>query len=52
METVYLLRKNKCSIKEIPIIFYDRELGKSKIPRLEMLRTLTNLFKLRFFSFF
>ena len=52
METVYLLRKNKCSIKEIPIIFYDRKLGKSKIPRLEMLRTLTNLFKLRLSVFF
>ena len=46
------LKKNQCSIKEIPITFHDRKFGKSKIPRLEIFRTLTNLFKLKFFSYF
>tara|TARA_B100000809_G_C15098770_1_gene516056 strand:+ start:128 stop:844 length:717 start_codon:yes stop_codon:yes gene_type:complete len=52
METIYQLKKNQCSIKEIPITFRDRKFGKSKIPRLEIFRTLTNLFKLKFFSYF
>ena len=52
METIYHLKKKKCSIKEIPITFRDRKFGKSKIPKLEILRTLTNLFKLKFFSDF
>ena len=50
METIYKLKKNKCSIKEIPIIFRDRKFGKSKIPKLEIFRTFANLFKLKFFS--
>ena len=38
------------SIKEIPIIFKDRAKGESKIPKLEILRTLKNLIILFFKS--
>ena len=47
METIYLISKKKFVIKQIPIYFKDREKGKSKIPRIEMLRTLLNIFKLK-----
>lgn len=50
METIYLLRKKKIFIKEIPIIFVDRSKGKSKIPKFEIFRTLFNLFKLKLLS--
>ena len=46
------LRKKKCSIKEVPIVFNDRQHGKSKIPKLETLRTLKNLIILRVLDFF
>lgn len=52
METIYYLRKKKCSIKEVPIVFNDRRFGKSKIPKLEILRTLKNLLLLRVLDFF
>ena len=52
METIYHLRKNKCSIKEVPIIFKDRENGVSKIPKFELFRTLFNLFNLKIRDFF
>ena len=35
-------------IKEIPIIFENRTKGKSKIPKIETLRTLKNIFLLFF----
>ena len=43
MGTVFELHKKKIKIKEIPIIFKDRAKGVSKIPKLEILRTLKNL---------
>ncbi len=48
METIYQIDKEGILIKQIPIYFKDREKGKSKIPRAEMLRTLLNIFKLKF----
>ena len=48
METIFLIHKNGYFIKEIPIIFEDRTKGSSKIPKTEMLRTLKNLFYLKF----
>ena len=45
MGTVFELSKQNFNIKEIPITFADREQGISKIPRLEILRTIKNLFK-------
>ena len=37
-------------IKEIPICFLDRTKGISKIPKIEIFRTLFNLFKLKLLS--
>jgi dolichol-phosphate mannosyltransferase len=44
METIYLLQKKKITIKEMPIIFEDRKYGSSKIPKMEIFRTIKNLF--------
>ena len=44
MGTIYEIAKKKFIIKEIPIIFSDRIKGYSKIPKLEIFRTLKNLF--------
>ena len=46
--TVFEIYKLNFKIKEIPIIFKDREKGVSKIPKLEILRTLKNIFILYF----
>ena len=43
MGTVFEINNRKFKIKEIPITFADREKGISKIPKLEILRTLINL---------
>ena len=43
MGTLFELERNNISIKEIPITFYDRKKGVSKIPKIEILRTLKNL---------
>tara|TARA_B100001121_G_scaffold307509_1_gene329184 strand:+ start:1006 stop:1710 length:705 start_codon:yes stop_codon:yes gene_type:complete len=48
MGTVYEIYKLKFAIKEIPIIFKDREKGYSKIPKLEIFRTLKNVILLSF----
>lgn len=44
METIYILNKRKFSIHEIPINFENRTHGKSKIPTLEIFRTLIRVF--------
>ena len=46
METIYLLNKNIIEIHEIPINFKNRTQGKSKIPSLEIFRTLIRVFSL------
>ena len=43
MGSVYEIAKRKFEIKEIPITFKDRASGNSKLPRIEILRTLKNL---------
>ena len=48
METVYLLSKKNYILKQIPIIFYDRKKGVSKIPKLELFRTLYNIILIKF----
>ena len=50
METIYQIHKSGYLIKQVPIIFADRKKGISKIPKIETLRTLKNLFLLKFFS--
>ena len=46
MGTVYEISRLNFEIKEIPIIFKDRKKGNSKIPKIEIFRTLKNLFLL------
>ena len=46
METIYWINKSGYQIKQIPIIFVDRDKGKSKISKIESFRTLKNLFLL------
>ena len=48
MATIFEIYFRNFSIKEIPIIFKDRAKGESKIPKLEILRTLKNLIILFF----
>lgn len=50
METIYQLSKKKIEIKEIPIVFMERRYGISKIPKIEIFRTMINLLKIKFFS--
>ena len=50
MYTIYLLDKQGYSIKEIPITFHERNFGKSKIPKIELIRTLLNIFLIKFNS--
>ena len=44
METIYRLNKHQVNINEIPIHFKNRRHGYSKIPGIEIFRTLKNLF--------
>jgi len=50
MGAVHEIFKQKFKVKEIPIIFNDRKKGYSKIPRIEILRTLINILVLKFFK--
>ena len=50
METIYRINKLNYEIKEIPIIFKNRVQGKSKIPKIEIFRTLKNILLLKFFG--
>ncbi|OUU53371.1 MAG: glycosyltransferase group 2 [Pelagibacteraceae bacterium TMED65] len=50
METIYRLHLHGVKINEIPINFKNRKQGKSKIPSIEIFRTLKNLFFLYFQS--
>ena len=47
METMYLIHKKGIFIKQIPIYFKDRKKGKSKIPKIEIFRTILNIFRLK-----
>ena len=48
METIYQLNKMNYKAYEIPIIFATRKQGKSKIPKIEIIRTLFNVLRLYF----
>ena len=50
METIYRINQKKFNIYEIPINFKNRSKGKSKIPKIEIFRTLKNLFLLILFK--
>ena len=47
MEAVYLINKKNFKITEIPITFKNRIYGKSKIPKIEILRTFFNVIRLK-----
>ena len=49
METIFLINKNKINIYEYPINFKSRFSGKSKIPKIEIIRTLINAIRLKIF---
>ena len=46
MKTIFEISKRKIEIKEIPITFKDRSQGYSKLPTIEIFRTLLNFFLL------
>ena len=48
METVVCLERSGFTIKEIPIYFKNRIYGESKIPKIEIFRTLKNIILLYF----
>ena len=48
METVVILYRLGFNCIEFPIVFKDRKFGKSKIPKVEIFRTLKNLILLTF----
>ena len=50
METIYHIHNKGFIIKQIPIYFKDRKEGKSKIPKIELFRTLLNIIKLKIFK--
>ena len=47
METVFHIHNKGIAINQIPINFADRKEGKSKIPKIEVFRTLFNVLKLK-----
>lgn len=47
MSAIYLINLLGYSIKEIPIRFYQRQSGVSKIPKIEILRVIYNIFLIR-----
>ena len=49
MEAIFRIDQSGYKIFEFPIYFRNRTQGKSKIPKIEILRTLFNLFKIKFF---
>ena len=47
METVFQIHNKGIIINQIPIYFADRKEGKSKIPKIEVFRTLLNVLRLK-----
>ena len=47
METLYQISNKGIFIRQIPIYFKDRKKGKSKIPKIEIFRTIINIFRLK-----
>lgn len=47
MSTIFLINSLGYSIKEIPIRFYQRHSGVSKIPKIEILRVVYNIFLMK-----
>ena len=47
-ELIYQVEKNKLKIKEVPIVFYDRRLGHSKLSRKEIFKFFITIFRIKF----
>ncbi len=47
MEAIFQIHNKGIGINQIPIYFADRKQGKSKIPKIELFRTLFNVVKLK-----
>lgn len=47
-EMLFICKKNKFKIAEVPIIFNDRKEGKSKLSKIEMMKFFFTLIRLRF----
>jgi dolichol-phosphate mannosyltransferase len=47
-ELIYLCEQKKFKIKEVPIIFIDRQEGRSKLSRAEIIKFFITIFKLKF----
>lgn len=47
-EMLYRVEKNNFKIKEVPVIFTDRKVGKSKLNKKDILEFFKTVFKLRF----
>ena len=47
MATIHLVSKLGYKINQIPLQFKDRKEGVSKIPKIEIFRTLKNLFLIK-----
>ena len=47
MEAIYQISNKGIFIRQIPIYFKDRKKGKSKIPKIEIFRTILNIFRLK-----
>lgn len=50
MESIFRINQKGYKIHQIPIIFSNRTKGESKIPKIEIFRTLKNLFLLKIFK--
>jgi dolichol-phosphate mannosyltransferase len=48
MEVVHEINKNNYSMLEFPIYAKQRIVGFSKIPKIEIIRTVYNIFRLKF----
>ena len=48
MESIFRIAQNGYKIHQIPITFKNRTKGESKIPKIEILRTIKNLLILKF----
>lgn len=47
-ELIYQIEKNKFKIKEMPIVFYDRRLGHSKLSRKEIIKFFLTIIRIKF----
>jgi len=47
-ELIYLIEKKNYLVKEVPIIFVDRQLGKSKLSKKEIAKFFITIFKIKF----